>query len=67
MPRKGRSNEEVVHALHQVEGGEIAGHVKLPSCSSFACRRFVGQHHAVGDGPAWLSLVAACASTRTSK
>lgn len=22
MPRKGRSNEEVVHALHQVEGGE---------------------------------------------
>ncbi|MBM3809678.1 MAG: transposase [Acidimicrobiia bacterium] len=22
MPRKGRSNEEIVHALHQVEGGE---------------------------------------------
>ena len=22
MPRKGRSNEELIHALHQVEGGE---------------------------------------------
>ena len=22
MPRKGRSNEEIIHALHQVEGGE---------------------------------------------
>jgi hypothetical protein len=22
MPRKGRSNEEIVHGLHQVEGGE---------------------------------------------
>jgi putative transposase len=22
MPRKGRTNEEIVHALHQVEGGE---------------------------------------------
>ena len=22
MPRKGRSNEEIVHALHQVDGGE---------------------------------------------
>jgi hypothetical protein len=22
MPRKGRSNEEIVHALHQIEGGE---------------------------------------------
>jgi putative transposase len=22
MPRKGRSNEEIVHALHQVESGE---------------------------------------------
>jgi putative transposase len=22
MPRKGRSNEEIVHALHQVEAGE---------------------------------------------
>ena len=22
MPRKGRRNEEIVHALHQVEGGE---------------------------------------------
>jgi len=22
MPRKGRNNEEIVHALHQVEGGE---------------------------------------------
>ena len=24
MPRKGRSNEEIVHALHQVDGGEKA-------------------------------------------
>ena len=22
MPRRGRSNEEIIHALHQVEGGE---------------------------------------------
>ena len=22
MPRKGRTNEEIIHALHQVEGGE---------------------------------------------
>jgi putative transposase len=22
MPRKGRTNEEIVHALHQVEGGD---------------------------------------------
>ena len=22
MPRKGRSNEEIIHALHQAEGGE---------------------------------------------
>jgi putative transposase len=22
MPRKGRSNEEIIHALHQVGGGE---------------------------------------------
>jgi len=30
MPRKGRSNEEIIHALHQVEGGE-----KVPE----VCRR----------------------------
>ena len=27
MPRKGRSNEEIVHALHQVEGGEKVAEV----------------------------------------
>lgn len=27
MPRKGRSNEEVIHALHQVEGGEKVAEV----------------------------------------
>ena len=27
MPRKGRSNEESIHALHQVEGGEKATEV----------------------------------------
>jgi hypothetical protein len=34
MPRKGRSNEEIVHALHQVEGGEKVAEV---------CRRLGGQ------------------------
>ena len=27
MPRKGRSNEEIIHALHQVEGGEKVAEV----------------------------------------
>jgi putative transposase len=27
MPRKGRSNEEIVHALHEVEGGEKVAEV----------------------------------------
>ena len=27
MPRKGRSNEEIVHALHQVDSGEKATEV----------------------------------------
>ena len=27
MPRKGRSTEEIVHALHQVEGGEKVAEV----------------------------------------
>jgi putative transposase len=27
MPRKGRSNEEIVHALHQVESGEKVAEV----------------------------------------
>ena len=27
MPRKGRSNEEIIHALHQVEGGEKVSEV----------------------------------------
>jgi putative transposase len=27
MPRKGRSNEEIVHALHQVDGGEKVAEV----------------------------------------
>ena len=27
MPRKGRSNEEIIHALHQVEGGEKVNEV----------------------------------------
>ena len=27
MPRKGRSNEEIFHALHQVEGGEKVAEV----------------------------------------
>lgn len=30
MPRKGRSNEEIVHALHQVEAGEKV----TPPCAS---------------------------------
>jgi hypothetical protein len=41
MPRKGRSNEEIIHALHQVEGGEKVAEV---------CRR-VG----VMSGGAWTS------------
>jgi hypothetical protein len=32
MPRKGRTNEEIIHALHQVEGGERVAEV---------CRRLV--------------------------
>jgi len=28
MPRKGRSNEEIAHALHQVEGGEKVTEVR---------------------------------------
>jgi putative transposase len=27
MPPKGRSNEEIIHALHQVEGGEKVAEV----------------------------------------
>jgi putative transposase len=27
MPRKGRTNEEIIHALHQVEGGEKVAEV----------------------------------------
>ena len=27
MPRKGRSNEEIIHALHQVEDGEKVAEV----------------------------------------
>jgi hypothetical protein len=34
MPRKGRSNEEIIHALHQVEGGEKVTEV----CRRLPCR-----------------------------
>jgi len=35
MPRKGRSNEEIIHALHQVEGGEkVTGSVGASGSAS---------------------------------
>jgi hypothetical protein len=37
MPRKGRSNEEIIHALHQVEGGEKVA--EMCSGSASASRR----------------------------
>lgn len=33
MPRKGRSNEEIIHALHQVEGGEKVTEVCSNRCA----------------------------------
>lgn len=45
MPRKGRSNEEIIHALHQVERGDLAvsgrRYRSVPLCTgmSLAARR----------------------------
>ena len=47
-PRKGRSNEEIIHALHQVEGGEKIAEICCRLWAS-ASRRSTGAFNAGGS------------------
>jgi hypothetical protein len=49
MPRKGRSNEEIVHALGQVESGKKVTEVCRPSVS--ASKRSIDGR---SSSPAWV-------------
>ena len=48
MPRKGRSNDEINHALHQVEGGEKVTEVcRRLGVSEQTCYRWKAKHGGV--------------------
>jgi hypothetical protein len=44
MPRKGRNNEEIIQALHQVEGGEKVTEVCRRLVASPVCERIHQWH-----------------------